>query len=87
MYDSEPERSDLQARDLVKIFLKLKPGKSSELQAANTEKEGSIQQCADVAGMRNCIGIIKTVREDARLLESLLSMERKLQELESKIDE
>ena len=61
--------------------------KPLDLESTNTESLGSNQQYTDVTEVRKCVKKIKTVTGDAKLLEALLAMERRVEELESQTDE
>ena len=86
-YDNEPVRRNAQDAELLEMFLKSRSSMFSELQATSTESEGSSKPCTAVTEVRKCTDKIKTVTGDARLLEALSVMGRRLQELESENDE
>ena len=86
-HDNEPMRSDIRENELLEMFLKSKSTMSCELQAINTDSQGSSQQCTDVTEVKKYIDKIKTTTGDAQLLEALRAMERQFQEIESENDE
>ena len=61
--------------------------KPLDLESTNTESLGPSQQYTDVTEVRKCVEKIKTVTGDAKFLEALLAMERRIEELESQTDE
>ena len=82
-YDDDPVRYNFQDAELLEMFQKSKSGNPSELEATNMESEGSIEQSTDLTEVKKYIDKIKTVTGDAKLLEALRAMERRVQEFES----
>ena len=85
--DNGPIRSNVQENELLEMSRKSKCVKPLDLDAINSESPGSNQQCTDATKVTKCVDKIKTVTSETKLLEALLAMERRLQQLQSQADE